>query len=224
MGPRACALARVRSARLGGGGRQGAAAEEGAAARAPGAALLDERGIGLQGLQGLLQALDLGGAAAHCLIVGLHLAGAIRLDAAEILDDGVKLVRQQAAVPRQFGSALVQLLRLLGLELDVLLHGRFLDLVLVGRRLVVLDRRLLFRGDLGEVLREVGLDGLEKTDDASRAARRRVLRRATVVVVEDLEGLLDAIETCLQLGARGLVGGLLRGPHFVHLRLALDER
>merc|ERR1719356_2131645 len=94
-----------------------------------GAALDEDCGLVLEDLESLLEARELRLAAALPLLVGLRLGDAHLLDLRQRLQDGIELRSDTRAVRAQLRRSLVEVRRLLGLVLHVLLLRVLVDLV-----------------------------------------------------------------------------------------------
>mmetsp|Transcript_74272 Transcript_74272/g.212906 ORF Transcript_74272/g.212906 Transcript_74272/m.212906 type:complete len:284 (-) Transcript_74272:1311-2162(-) len=188
------------------------------------AALLDQGRGGAQDFQGLLETLDLRSAVALLLRVALRHDGALGLDLSEVLQHGIEPLGQPRVVGLELGSRLIEGLRLLSLVLDVALLGDPHDVVLLRAVLMRLDCGLLLGGDLGQVLREVRLAHLQQSDDPAGTALGLAVRAVLgVVILQDLECKLDALQARVQLCTALHEDGLLFGTQLVHFGLALRQ-
>mmetsp|Transcript_53359 Transcript_53359/g.157142 ORF Transcript_53359/g.157142 Transcript_53359/m.157142 type:complete len:719 (+) Transcript_53359:132-2288(+) len=187
-------------------------------------ALLQEGGLALQGLQRLLESGDLLLPALLALLVGLRLRDTLLGELGVVLHHRSQLRVDAVAVGRELGGVLGEGLGLLGLVGHVRVLGRGGELVLLGGLLVGGLGRLLLGDHVREALREVRLGHLEHADDVRPGAvRGLVLGVLGVVVAEDLQGHLDALDALLQLRAALLVLGLLLRADLVHLGLGLRD-
>mmetsp|Transcript_15997 Transcript_15997/g.40226 ORF Transcript_15997/g.40226 Transcript_15997/m.40226 type:complete len:310 (+) Transcript_15997:2-931(+) len=198
--------------------------DAGAAEAAVGHTLLDEGRLALQGVQGRLQTGNLGLAVCLLVRIGLRDLRALGLDLREVLEDGIQLRLNVEAVRGECSRFLVEEGRLLDLVLHILLLRHLLDRIVLRLLLIGREGGLFGGHDLGEVLAEVALDNLQEADDAGAGARGRDVRRVLgVVVVQDLQRQLNAVEALLQVGLGGRVHRVLLSAQFVHLGLGVHE-
>mmetsp|Transcript_6604 Transcript_6604/g.15166 ORF Transcript_6604/g.15166 Transcript_6604/m.15166 type:complete len:619 (+) Transcript_6604:125-1981(+) len=185
---------------------------------------LQEHGLALENVQSLLEALDLRLAAALHLLVRSDRLVALGVEALQHGLHGVQLLLHARAVRLALGGLLVTVGGLLCLVLQVLLLVGPVDRVLLGGVVVLCDGGLLGGNHLRQELREVRLDNLEKAYDAgARALGRHVRLVLRVVLAQDLQRQLHALEALLHLRAALVVDRLLVRADLVHLGLRLGE-
>mmetsp|Transcript_52804 Transcript_52804/g.113067 ORF Transcript_52804/g.113067 Transcript_52804/m.113067 type:complete len:423 (-) Transcript_52804:999-2267(-) len=162
---------------------------------------LKQRGIALERLESLLEAVDLLSATPRPLLIGLRFCHALLLELGKVLLDGSELLPNAIPVRGKLGRSLAEGLGLFALVLQILLLGspgdlRFLDLCVVG-----CSGGLFLGCLLGKAFGEVRLHHLEKANDALTCTFSLgiVFVRATVILAEDFQSHLAALDSFLQL-------------------------
>merc|ERR1719163_638062 len=187
-------------------------------------ALLQQRGT-LQDRERFLEAGDLCFAPSLPLLIGLDLLVAHLVQLLEVLVERVQLRRDALGVRRELPHRLVEGRGLFCLVLHVLLLCGLRDLVLLRLLLVGRRRGLLCRDHLRQELGKIGFDHLEETDDTTAGTLRRCvsLPLRSVVLSEDLQRQLHALDTLLHLRPVCVVRRLLLCAQLVHLCLRRRE-
>merc|ERR1719305_1153500 len=159
-------------------------------------AALKEDCFALQNAGCLFQTGDLSLATLHAICVRLGLGDAARLDALEVFIDCVQLVLLTSPVAGGIRGVLIESLCLLGFVLDVLIFGRFLDLVLLAGLVILGYGSLLRSSHLSEALREIRLANFQEADDAAACAigAGMGLVCLCIVLVKHLQSQLDALQ------------------------------
>merc|ERR1719356_443724 len=187
-------------------------------------ALLEQRRLALEDVEGLPQPRDLRRAGLLRLLVGGGHLVALFVQLLQLLLYGGELILRGLLVRRGLRDGLVQVLRLLRLVLDVLLLLSSQDLVLFGLLLVLGLGGFLLAGRLREALLEVGQAHLQEADYAAPCAlRRAVVRVLGVVFPQNLECRLDAGDAELQVRLDLFVVLLLLVAYFVQLGLGRHD-